>query len=206
MFHFKTFKAAAQKVKKASEKAKIRALNRALSSGSAQMRKALRQETGLTNRQLKKRIFEKKARTSTAVLSIATKVGIHLGEFKPKVKKVRVPGVVIRGSKPKPRTYYGVTVKIGKQSRELVPGGWLWTSNRSLKDMVLARKKAFDYATGRYIPRHASATSDRRPTTALKSDIVYKVAKANAPAVEKHMRESLEKNLAHELKYYMSRK
>ena len=163
------FKKALKGVDKAIKKATTRALNRALDSGKAKMGKALRAETGLPNKTLNKRLILKRAndKKSRVKLFYGISAGISLGEFKPKVKAVRATHKNHRkGSKTK---HYGVTVKIGKGARTLVPGGFVRTV-KSGKTLVLARKG-----------------EARRPTVAIRTGIFKDSVKANAASTDTHM-------------------
>lgn len=161
------FKKAFKGIDSAIQQGTARALNRALSSTKAQISKTIRNEVGLTNKQIAARIREIKAGSkSLAVkLAIATKVGISLTEFKPQVKAVNV----VHAGNRKATKHYGVTVKLGTAGRLLVPGGFLATV-KSGKQLVLSRK-----GKGRY------------PTVALRTTLFSDVVTREQTATQKYL-------------------
>jgi hypothetical protein len=155
---------ACRAINSAVKSGSIRALNKALTKTKNKLVKDLKDDTGLKSETLSKRILLIKARSKNlkGSINIATKIDVQLSAFSPKEKGVKVPGKRKPGTKgrPKSRTYIGVTVKMGKSARQLVPGGFLRTV-RSGKEIILTR------------------TNDTRyPVKAMKSDVLKQSAKA----------------------------
>lgn len=126
-----SFSKIALNLKKAVKQAEIKALNRALAATNKKVAKDLREDTSLPNKAIKKRTYvqKPKAGKSLGSITILTKFGVALTEFKPIEK-------LIQGTA---RVYKGVTVKVGRLGRELVKGGFL-APVRSGKEVVLIRK------------------------------------------------------------------
>jgi hypothetical protein len=129
----------------------IKALNKSLTFIKTEVVADLKEITGIKSSLLTPRIRTLRANKTVtqAKLQIATKRGISLAEFKPKVVKVPVGGrKKVAGAKgrPKARTFYGVSVKVGRLPRTIVPGGFLRTV-RNGKELVLRRKGEGKYPT-----------------------------------------------------------
>lgn len=181
------FKKALKGIDQAIKQATARALNRALSSARTKITRDIASETGLPNKVIKTRMLETKARKDKlrARLGIATKVGVSLSEFKPRVKPVKVVHV----GHSRPTTHYGVTVKLGNRGRDLVPGGFLSKGRGSGKQLVLARKgKA------------------RRPTVALRTMLFTDVAKAKQSEAQRHMLNQFNKDVAGYIDFEIKKK
>lgn len=146
----------ARSVKAAIETGMVRALNKALATTKTKTSRQLRDATGLKTKSLDKRLLALKAskKKPIASINVATKVGVQLSEFSPKEKKI------ILGTKGgKKKAHYGVTVKIGNQPRQLVPGAFL-RAVKSGKALVFVRTQS--YKDGQYVnpkaPRYGITT------------------------------------------------
>lgn len=185
----------AKQIAKATITGSKRALNKAASKATTQMIRSLRTDTGLPTDRLKARVRAYKA-TDVKLMSsvnVATKRGVNLSDeaFKPKEVKLRVQpknGKRSKRGKVKARTYFGVSVKIGKDPRGLVPGGFL-RSVSSKKDLVLKRKGERKY-----------------PTEALKSDVVNRKAEARAKEIQDLLFKSFTERLDAEIAYALESK
>jgi hypothetical protein len=157
-----------------------RALNRALSSTRTKVTRAIREQTGLKTAVIKTRIREAKANRNklSVVLALATKVGVSLAEFAPRVKKV----MSAAGKR------FGVTVKIGQQARQLVPGGWLATV-KSGKQLVLARKGKAQY-----------------PTVALRTTVFTDVVKAEQASAKRYIVDEFDRIVAEYIDFEIQKK
>lgn len=187
------FSKTASDIAKAINLGTKRALNRAAAKANTQMSQKIRDDSGLASAFIKKRLRVYKATNAKMMSSVnvATKQGVHLSEFKPKVVAVRVVpknATISKRGRAKPKTYYGVTVKIGTQPRGLVPGGFLRTV-ASGKTLVLARKGDKPY-----------------PTVALKTDVIERSALANSDAVAKAMSDSFNDQLQSQIDYALATK
>jgi hypothetical protein len=180
------FKKAFRGIDAAIKQGTARALNRALSSTKTRAVRQLREETGLKTDVIAERMRARKAtqKRLDAIIAIATKVGVALSRFSPKAKNVRV---VPKGGLTK-RTYEGVTVKIGKQPRQLAPGAFFLKGKRT-DGVVIQRKGLSKYPT--FLPR---------------VPIYGEVAAAHREENARHMRDTFEKNVAHEIDYAIQRK
>jgi hypothetical protein len=180
------FKKAFRGIDAAIKQGTARALNRALSSTKTKVVRQLREETGLKTDIITERMRARKANQSRldAIIAIATKVGVALGRFNARPKTVRVAP---RGA-PKKRSYEGVSVKIGKQPRQLAPGAFFLKGKRT-DGVVIQRKGLSKYPT--FLPR---------------VPIYGEVAAAHREENARHMRDTFEKNVAHEIDYAIQRK
>lgn len=198
---------AMRRINSAVKTGTIRAMNRAADSARSQMAKTIRDETGLPLKRVNTRVGTTKANSKRffSSVNVATKVGIPLDEFKPKISKIRLPAKPVSGrrGRPRQRVFHGVTVKIGGAPRELVSGGFL-TKVKNGKTLVLARKRAI--SSGSY-DNQAGGTKarDRRPTTRLRQNVILKAAQANAQMVKKQMQSVFEKNIGREIDFASSR-
>lgn len=140
---FKSLSDFATNTKKTINTATYRSLNKTYSKINTKFKKEIRTSTGLPLKFLNKRFKVKKASKTnfSGYVSMGTKFGISLDNFKPKVK-------IIKKSK---RKYQGVTVKIGKGAREIVQGGFIATV-KSGKSLILVRKGKERSPT--YNPKH----------------------------------------------------
>lgn len=181
------FKKAFRGIDSAIKQGTARALNRALSSAKTKMVRALREETGLTNKVVNRRVLETKANQAKlrARLGIAIKVGIPLSEFSPKLKTSRV---VHKGNR-RATKHYGVSVKIGKQGRQLVPGGFLVSGRNSGKSLVLARKGKAP-----------------RPTVVLRTMLFTETAKAARAEAQRHMANTFNKDVSGYIDYEIKKR
>lgn len=193
----------ARDIKSAVNTGSYRAINRAVDSTKSKLAKELREDTGLPAAKIKKRLLGVKANSKKLVgaVAIATKVGIPIKDLKAKEVKVKVPGLARKGKtgRPKSRTYYGVSAKIGKQPRQLVPGAFFLKGKTG--EAVIGRKQAFN-AKGEYINRKAP----KYKTTTLRATLVMDSAVARRADAEKHMRDTFEKNIDHEIDFALSKK
>lgn len=165
-------------VGKSINRATYRSINKTLTKTNSRFKKAVSKDTGLTAKAIGKRFRVRKA-TSTNFngnVSMGTKYGVSLDNFKPKVK-------IIRKSN---RKYKGVTVKIGKQARAVVPGGFLATV-KSGKSLVLAR-----------------TTANRYPVKTVKHDI-YEAAETHRAALKSFAQDEYKKQFNDQIKYELSR-
>jgi hypothetical protein len=173
-----SFKKVALAIKESVASGSIRAMNKALTKTKSKVSKDLKSATNLDSKTLKKRVNVIKAKKgkSTGSVGVAVKYGLPLSAFSPKEKKVTLPGRKASGrrGRPKVRTYYGVTVKVGNRPRELVPGGFLRTV-RSGKDIVLTR-----------------VSKTRYPILEPKTDILRKAAEEIRPSANKYLKQELD--------------
>lgn len=129
---FKTLSDFANATNKAITNASFRSLNKTYSKVNTQFKRQVKAQTGLSTNLLNKRFKVKKATKSNlrGFVSMGTKFGIALDNFKPKIK-------IIRGKNK--RKYKGVSIKIGTEQREVVKGAFLATL-KSGKSLILIRK------------------------------------------------------------------
>ncbi len=157
----------------------VRAINKAAAKTFTKVKRDLREDTGLTNKVIEKRVLVSKANKNkiTASVNVATQFDVQLSEFSPKEKKVSVNR----------RTYYGVTVKVGTEGRQIVPGGFLRTVN-SGKQLILSR-----------------TSNSRYPIQALKSDIVKVSALARQEENSAYMRTEFDRLLDTQVTYELDK-
>lgn len=172
----------------------IRALNKAVSSAKSRLAKAMRQDTGLTSKVIGKRLLARKANVKklNASLNIAVKYGVPLKDLKAKEKRVRVKH---RGGR-KAQVHTGVTIKIGSNARTLAPGVFPLVGKTG--EAMLGRKQAF--SKGTYI--HSSGPKYKTFTPKL--PVVLDSAIARKTEIEKHMQDTFDKNVHHEIEYAVS--
>lgn len=181
---------ATRKIGQAVATGMIRGLNKAIDKTKTRVIRQLREETGLSSEQVYRRVLPIKAKKGkpNGSINIATKFDISLAYFKPKEKVVKLPSKrTSRGKgRPKNRTFYGTTVKIGNNPRQLVPGGFLRTV-KSGKELVLARKGQARY-----------------PTVALKTDIFRKVAQKHQVENSEFLKKTVDELTPHEIEFALS--
>jgi hypothetical protein len=172
-----------------------RALNRALSTAKSQMVKKLREDTGLKTDVINTRTLAVKANVNhlSAILKIAVKFGIALSKFGPSARKV-----IAKYSDGTKRARQGVTAKIGKQARQLVPGAFLLDNKRGLA--VVGRKAAYD-ENGQYVD---SKTQGKLVN--LKTTIFTEAAVRNQAEVQKVMNQAFIDRVDHEIDYAIQQK
>ncbi len=194
------FKKAFKGIDSAIKQGTARALNRALSSAKTKMVRALREDTSLTTEVIKTRTRGRKAAQNRLGISlgIAVKFGVALTKFTPKEKKVRVK----RGGKGKAQLYRGITAKIGKGPRQLVPGAF--GMDTKSKFIVAGRKQAFT-DTNRGHGVYSNRTAPRKPTVQLKTTVFVDAAKANEAAVKADMKDTFNRIVAHEIDYAIAK-
>jgi hypothetical protein len=159
--------------------ATFRAMNKTSSKLNTRFKKTISSETGLSSKLLSKRFRIRKATKTSfrAGVGFGTKYGIALNNFKPKIK-------ILKKGK---RKYKGVTVKIGKAAREIVPGAFLNTV-KSGKSLVLARTSARRY-----------------PIKSVKYEGVYAIAKANQPSLKEYAQTEYKILFDKQLKFELSK-
>jgi hypothetical protein len=174
------FKKAFRGIDSAIQQGTARALNRALSSTKTKVTRQLREETALKTDIITARLRAKKAKANQlgAILAIAVKFDVPLTKFSPKAKSVKVGK----------RRYDGVTVKVGKQPRQLAPKAF-FLQGKSVDGVVIARKG-----------------EAKNPLIQPKSDAFRKSAQAAQEPATKHMADTFEKNVGHEIEFAVSRK
>jgi hypothetical protein len=127
------------KMKKAIQTSGRTAVNKAMTATRKLAIDQVNKDTGLAKNLVGSKMQTYKARLDFLSAKIRiSKAGIALDQFKPQktgVQSARGPRV-------------GVTVKIGKSPRVLVPGGFLATTKRG-KTMILKRKGQARYPTER---------------------------------------------------------
>lgn len=189
------FKKALNGVDSAIKQGTARALNRALSSTKTKVVRQLRQDTGLKKDVVSTRTRFRKAKIDSldVVIGIATKFGIPLRQFAAKAKNVRSA----MGRR------IGATTKIGRQNRQLVPGGFLM--NVGATTIVAGRTKAFS-GLGSGEGTYTDSKAARAPTTQLKTRAFSESAKDLQGPSEKHLKDTFERIVAHEIEYSVSRK
>jgi hypothetical protein len=172
-----------------------RALNRALTSAKTKLVRALREETGLNTEVISTRTMSLKSQTNRlgVSLNIATKFGVPLSKFSPTLKRVQAQ---YKDGSVRART--GVTAKIGKGARQLVPGAFALDNKRGL--VIVGRKAAYD-SSGRYVDSRVQGK-----LTALKSNVFSESAKRNQPDVKKHLSDTFDKIVAHEINFAIQKK
>ncbi len=206
----KQFEKAFKRIDKAIKASTVSTLNKALSATHTKVKKELRTETGLSNDEISERIRVYKAtqKNPKASIRIAIKVGIHLSKMKAQVKRVtatvrnaysKPSGIIKKAFKSK---FYGASVKIGKQPRQLVPGGFLATTKRG-KLLVLARKEAVDADGTNYVPNKVTS---KRPTIALRTKVFSDAAKRIQEECSKYMKQYLSDNYTEQLQANLSKK
>ncbi len=127
------------KVKDVNKKATYRALNKAASKTNTQFKRLLQKDLGIKSKDISKRIYQRKATSASlrAHVSLATKHGIPLHYFKPKVKVVKVKP----SNRKKARKYNGVSISIPAEgARFIVPKAFMATMSNNNKTLVMARK------------------------------------------------------------------
>jgi Prophage minor tail protein Z (GPZ) len=187
----------ARSINGAVKSGSLKAVNKAITATRNKIYKDLRIDTGLSKASLDKRVLTLKANAKklNASVNIAVKFGVQIAEFKPKEKAVKRDGIKVEGRKgrPKKRTYYGVTAKIGNQPRQLVPGGFLRTVKNG-KELVLARKATIS-SDGSYTP----AKTAPYPTVSLKTDILQVSAEARQQENMSYLRNVYDDNVKIEI-------
>lgn len=171
------FKKAFKGIDRAIKQGTQRALNRALKTTKTSVVRTLREETGLKTDLITERIRAKSAKgdSNNVILALAVKFDVPVGRFQPKAKKVM-------SSSGKRRV--GATAKIGKGSRELVPGSFLIPGTTAVVKRV---------------------GSERTPTKHPKSDVFRKAAQAAQRPAEAKLKETFEKNVSHEIDFAVQR-
>lgn len=185
-------------IDKAIIQGSVRALNRALSSAKTQLVRNLKEDTGLKTDKVNSRVFPIKANNNKllASLNVAVKFGVPLRQFSPKQKTVRVK----HSTGGRARAHYGVTVKLGKQNRQLVPGAFLLDNKAGL--IVVGRKGAFRGPNYDYVNRRAA----RKPLVQLRTTIFQDSAHARKAEATKYMQQVFDKNINHEIEFAISKK
>jgi hypothetical protein len=155
------------------------------------------------------RLYKADKKKPKASIYIAIKVGIHLSKFNPRVKQVKVDALPKKGKgkgRPKKRTFYGTTVKIGGQPRTLVRGAFFRLA-RGRKELVLGRKKAFtgNSATDRTYVGGATKKNDRT-TVALRTGILGEQVKLHVDSYNKYLKKQLDDNFDNDLKDELSKR
>lgn len=189
------FKKAFKGIDSAIKQGTARALNRALSSSKTKMVRALRQDTGLKTEIISSRIRTKKAKSDSlaVIMGIAIKIGVAISKFGPSIKKVKA--LYSDGSK---RSRKGVTAKIGKQSRQLVPGAFVLDNKSGM--VVVGRKAAFN-EQGEYVD---SKTQSK--LTTLRTKIFTEAAQANETDIKKNLTDVFNDIVSHEIDYAVGAK
>jgi hypothetical protein len=185
------FKKAFKGIDGAIKQGSARALNRALSATKTKMVRALREDTGLKTEVIKTRTWGKKAKVDylDITLGIAIKFAIALSKFSPAAKRVKS---ITRGLRQ------GVTAKVGKGGRQLVPGAFTLDNSKGLA--VVGRKAAYS-ATGEYVNSSTQST-----LKSIKTEVFTDSAKANEADAKAYMRDTFEKIVAHEIDYAIQSK
>lgn len=136
------FQRTTDRIKKAKITALYRSTNRALSKTQTAWRRDISKETKLPAKKISPRLRMFKAsskKPTRGALSFATRWGVPLSEFKPRVK------IVKKKRNKKTRKYKGVTAML-PSGRDIVPGAWIWEA-KSGKSLVLQRKGPGRYPT-----------------------------------------------------------
>lgn len=187
---------AARKTSNAVLKGSIRALNSATKAGRKETEKILRAETGLDKKIISKRLRSPKAseKNMKAIVSVATKVGVPLDNLKAKSVKVRVvpSNVLKKRGRPKARTYTGLSVKIGRTPRQVIPGAYL--QQIGSKILSLGRKSQFD-GSGKY----TKAKPTSRTQVRLRAPVVRDVTRDKARDIQRVMRKTYGEKLGAEI-------
>ena len=113
-----------------------RALNRSAASTRTLIRQTMRKETGLKSEYVNKRLLLNRTQTGNtkpysfrANVAIAMRAILPQRLFNPRVKRIKT----IRGNR------YGVTTKVGKQGRTLIPGAFLMQLRNGVE--IVAERK-----------------------------------------------------------------
>lgn len=163
-----------------------RALNRALSSTKTQLVRDLSDDTGMKNASIKARVREVKAtvKSLNVIIALAVKIGVSLAEFSPSIRKIKV----VHQGNTKATTHYGVSVRIGGTTRDIVPGAWL-AYGKSGKKLVLARKG-----------------KDKYPTQALRTDVFKDAAKTRQVQATKQLADKFSNEVASQIDFAIQQK
>lgn len=171
-------------VNNAIKLAQKRALTKSATSTRVLIRKDIRAVTGLKSDYINRRIKLNRPASGTknkysfrAGVGIATKAMIPMRLFKPKTKKVR--------TKAGPRK--GVTVKIGKGSRNLIPNAFIMSLKGT--DIVAARKG-----------------KERKPTKQLFSTVWVESIMGQIKTYKKYIVDRYKTIVKHEMKYALSKR
>lgn len=163
-----------------------RALNKAAKSTRTFVRRELRRDVGVSSKRINDRVLmnrtEKGLRgrhSLKASVSIATKKFMPMRYFKPKTKVVKT---TLQGKKKGKVTRYGVTVKIGRGRREIVPGAFLMDMRNGL---VVAKRKG---------PKQF-------PTTELFTKVLQESVKDNNKTFNKTLNQRFQKIVEHEIEF-----
>lgn len=187
MADYTSFGQIAKKLKldKPIQRGIVRAANKALSKTKTTFVKDLKAATGLKTGTINDRIRVAKARFKdlNGSINLATKVGVQIGEFAPRSKKVDI------GSK----TYYGVTAKIAG-SREFIPGGFL-RAVASGKEIVMARRATISGGAYRNVK------GAKYPTTLLRTSVLRDIAQKNIELYKREMRNEYNRIVNHEVEF-----
>lgn len=172
-----------------------RALSKALTKTKSKLKSDLKSDTGLSAKTLDKRInaIKPKGKILEGSVNVATKFSVQLSEFKPKEKKVKVAGKNKSGQKgrPKGKTFYGVTVKIGKEPRDIVPGGFLRTVS-SGKELIFTRKDKSEYSLKEKVTSFFKG-SGKYPIRTMKTDILLDSAKKRQSEAREFLKSEFDK-------------
>lgn len=182
----KSIASAFKSIDKAIKSSTRSALNKALSETAKKVKSDLRKEVGLPKERVDKRValIKASAKKPTGAVSIGTKFDVNLGDFKPQIKAVKtVPTNASRA-----RKYLGVSVKIGKQPRQLVPGAFV-RQVRSGKEVVIGHRDTLD-AKGKY-NRGPTRRSSKWSITP-KSDIIRKAAQGMQRSASQYLTKLLD--------------
>jgi len=191
------FRKALRGVDSAIKQGTARALNRASSSARTKIARVMREETGLKTEHVKARMRGSRAKVDSlgVVIGLAVKFGVAINRLGAKTKRVlaRYPD----GTK---RARTGVTVKVGRQARELAPGAF--AIERPGGVAVVGRQSQFsgDLAkTYRQSPIQGSLVK-------LKSDVFREQAEANQKSFTTHLHETFNRIVGHEIEFAVAKK
>lgn len=176
------------KLDKPIQRGVVRAANKALAKTKTAFVKDLKDETSLKTTLINKRIRIKRAtfKSMYGVIGLAANIGVQIGEFAPRSKKVDVKG----------KTYYGVTAKI-LGSREFIPGGFLRAAG-SGKELVLARKATITGGEYRNVP------GAKYPTALLRTPILGVLGAAKVETYKQMVKAELLRIVDHEIAYSLN--
>jgi hypothetical protein len=190
----KTFKGALKGVDKALKNAQSRALNRALSQAQTKLSKQLREETGLKTDTVKSRIRAKKSKVNSlsVVIGIATKFGIAVNKFSNSTRRV-----LARYKDGSKRARTGVSARIGKTPRSILPGAFQLNGKGNA---IVGRKLAYD-SDGKYI----NSTIQGKLTT-IRTKIFSDVAKQSQASITTFLRKTFLDRINHEIEFALKNK
>lgn len=185
----KSIRSAIKGIDKAVQVGTARALNRALDNVRTKLAKDLRQDTGLKSERIKRRLLTRKASPEKlrSAINVAIKVGIALREFDPKEK-------IVRRNK---RAYNGITVKIGRAPRQLVPGAFPLVGKTG--EAVLIRKLSYTKAG------YTRPDAPKYPLAQPRYDI-GPAAKGRARFAMKDFQEAFDKRVSHEIQFALKKR